>query len=347
MKILSIGTAFPSWQRSNQDLLDEVRQINGQVAPQLLEQYLRILSVLLKRAGANTRYWRDTQAGETSYQLLQQAMQRAFAQSSVTPADIDMVIYCGVGRGFLEPANAYFCAKMMGINCVCFDISDACMSYVRALEIAQNYLMTGQYHNILIVNCECTVHEYGYPDLFRVQSVEQLQYTFPAFTIGEAATATIVNAEGEPWQFHFDSEPSLANLCTIPLLGYKDFVAPDDDVGQCGVNRFVSMSSDLFRVAVERIVSLAERTIDDVHEPDIWFPHTASSEPCVQIAKILGIPFDDVYIDSFYRYGNLASASIPAAIQSALTDNKLQRGMKVVLAPGSAGMSFAIVKFVF
>ena len=258
-----------------------------------------------------------------------------------------MVIYCGVGRGFLEPANAYFCAKMMGINSVCFDISDACMSYVRALEIAQSYLAMGSYRAILIVNCECTVYEYGYPDLFQVQSVDQLQYTFPAFTIGEAATATIVNAEGEPWQFHYDSEPSLANLCTIPLQGYQDFVGANEQVGQCGVNRFVSLSSDLFRVAVERIVKLAGRVIDNLHEPDIWFPHTASSEPCIQIANILGIPLDQVFIDSFYKYGNLASASIPAAMQMALTENKLQRGMKVVLAPGSAGMSFAIVKFVF
>jgi 3-oxoacyl-[acyl-carrier-protein] synthase III len=347
MKILSIGVALPSLKLSNDDILDDVRRINEQVPRHLVEQYTRTLRLLLKKSGAHTRFWRNRDAGESSNKLIHNAMTSALHDSGLSASDIDMVIYFGVGRGFLEPANAYFCAKMMDMNCVCFDVSDACMSYVRALEIAQAYLLSGKYKNILIVNSECTVYEYGYPDLFKIRSTEELQYTLPAYTIGEAATATIVNGDEGEWQFHYDSVPSLASLCTIPLEGFRDFVGEEEEVGQLGVNRFVSFSSELFQVAVERIVALSTKVIDDVSVPDIWFPHTAASTPCIEIANILGVELSSVYIDSFQRYGNLASASIPTAMWAAMRDNQLERGMKVVLAPGSAGMSFAIVEFVF
>jgi hypothetical protein len=43
----------------------------------------------------------------------------------MAPEDIDLLIYCGVGRGFLEPANAYFYAKARDMRTTnCFDITD-------------------------------------------------------------------------------------------------------------------------------------------------------------------------------------------------------------------------------
>lgn len=347
MKIMSIGVSLPTLKKGNDDIINDIRKFNRHHSATLIEQYIKLLRHLFKKSGADTRFWRDRDSGESANQLLRQAINDALDQVKIDAASVDMLIYVGVGRGFLEPANAYFCAKMMGMKCECFDISDACMSYVRALDIAQGYLVTGKYKNILIVNAECTVYEYGYPELFKVHSLEQMKYTFPTYTIGEAATATLVNADGDDWIFQFDSVPDLANLCTIPLEGFEGFIGDKKSVGQHGVNRFVSFSAEMFRIATERMVNLVKETIEEHDAPDIWFPHAAAEYPCLEIANNLGIDLDSIYIDSFGRYGNLASASIPVAIWSAIRENKLKRGMKVVLAPASAGMSFATVQLVY
>jgi acyl-CoA:acyl-CoA alkyltransferase len=54
-----------------------------------------------------------------------------------------------------------------------------------------------------------------------------------------------------------------------------------------------------------------------------------------------------LYNKIFSRYGNLVSASSPAAMSMALEEGALTRGSRVVLCPASAGMSFALVDFVF
>ncbi|MEP6534971.1 MAG: 3-oxoacyl-[acyl-carrier-protein] synthase III C-terminal domain-containing protein, partial [Bryobacteraceae bacterium] len=77
-----------------------------------------------------------------------------------------------------------------------------------------------------------------------------------------------------------------------------------------------------------------------------WFPHAASSEMCRLADQRLGLN-GRVFSDVFPRYGNLVSASIPAALNMALSDGRLLRGQRVVLCPVSAGMSQALVEFTF
>lgn len=345
MKIQSIGVAIPSLVRSNDDIIEYIRDANEDAPKGLVDKYVRQLRALLTKAGSHTRHWRDRDAGETTYILLHHAIRSALDEGAVSTSDIDLLIYCGVGRGFIEPGNAYFCAKMMGMSCQCFDISDACMSYVRALDIAQSYLSSGRYRNVLIVNAECAVYEYGYPQTFKIDSLRQLNYTFPAYTIGEGVTATLLTADGEDWEFAYESDPSLAHLCTIPAQGFREFFADPADTGHHDVGRFTSYGAELFQIGVQRMAALCRKQIRDLSEPDIWFPHAAAATPCFMVADLLGLSREAVYVDSFTTYGNLASASIPTAMWSAMTESKLHRGMKVVLAPASAGMSFAAVTF--
>jgi acyl-CoA:acyl-CoA alkyltransferase len=52
-------------------------------------------------------------------------MEAAFRKASVTSGDIDLLIYCGVDKGFVEPANAYFFADALGMRAQCYDLVDA------------------------------------------------------------------------------------------------------------------------------------------------------------------------------------------------------------------------------
>ena len=347
MRILSVAAAIPTLARNNDDIVQCMRRESVETGSELVEQYIRLSRSLLNRAGSRNRFWRNRDEGETTRQLLLRAISNAFEHAGVQAADVDLLIYCGVGRGFVEPGNAYFCAKMMHMQCECFDVSDACMSYVRALEIAQAFFATRKHHCILVVNAECAVYEYGYPELFKIRSLEQLRYTFPAYTIGEAVTATLVAPDGNDWRFTYDSNPALANLCTIPAEGFRDFVGEDETIEHLRVGRFFSFGTELFRVAVERLSELCYTAIESMVQPDLWIPHAAAKTPCVEIANRLGLEHESVYYKIFGTHGNLASASIPTAMWSALSERKLQRGMNVALVSASAGMSFAVVTFTY
>jgi 3-oxoacyl-[acyl-carrier-protein] synthase III len=341
--IRAISLKTPSLRVTNEDILAAVREANANLAGTEVHRYCRQLAYLLHRAGARTRFYRDRAKGETALSLMLDAARQAIDDAGIGPGQVDAVIYCGVARGFLEPANAAFVSDALGIRCDSFDVSEACMSWVRSLHIAYSFLASGAYSTILIVNGEFTVFEHGIPDVYLMRSPDQLRYSFAALTIGEAASATVLAASPRPWHFRFRSDPSLADLCTLPIPGYEDFSRPSARIALNGLHRLVSFSDELSTAAIDAMVSFVRDTYADPRRVDLWFPHAASTRLCESTARRLGLE-DRLYSDAFACYGNLISASIPAAMTMAAQEGRLRRGHRVVLCPVSAGLSCALVE---
>ncbi len=342
MIIRSLSLRTPSLRVTNDDVLAAISEANPNVSPRDVQRYCRTLASLLRRAGAQTRFYRDRAKGETALSLILDAATRAIDDSGIAPSDIDALIFCGVARGFLEPATAAFVSGALGLACDAFDVSEACMSWVRALHIAYNFLAAGTYSTVLIVNGEFTVFEHGLPEVCVIKSPEQLRYTFAAFTIGEAASATVVGASPRRWHFRFRSDPSLVDLCTLPIPGYEGFATPSNRLGLNGLHQLVSFSQELSSTAAAEMMRFVKETYSAPQRFDLWFPHAASASLCNAVARRLGLG-DRVYSKVFAAYGNLISASIPAALAMAIEEGRLRRGDRIVLCPASAGMSLALV----
>jgi 3-oxoacyl-[acyl-carrier-protein] synthase III len=344
MRIESIAVRIPSRRVTNDDILDFLVVHSNGVSKKVLSQYQRLVKVLLTRTGSDVRFIRDKGRKERAADLVVASMRQALEKSGRTKDDIDLLIYCGVGKGFLEPANAYFYANALGMECSCFDVADACMSWTRSLEISYEYLRSGRYGTVMIVNGEFN-SDHGLPANFEVKDLAQLEYTFPTYTIGEAATATVVTASDAEWSFNFRTRPDLCDLCNIPLEGFEDFVLPSARLGKNGIQNFVAYGREMFANAVDHLADLLLEVVGDLDAPDIYFPHAASSTVYLLHGKRIGIKPEKMYSEVFPRYGNVVSASIPVGMHMALEENKLRRGDLVVLCPASAGMVYGVVKF--
>ena len=145
MRIASIATRFPSLKVTNSDVLFRLAEFNPDVPPKQLSDHQRVLQHMMDKSGCSTRYFRDPSRNERAISHIIAAACDAFSQALLAPAQIDLLIYCGVGRGFLEPAMSSFICQALGMSCECFDVLDACMSWVRALAIADSlfYSNTG------------------------------------------------------------------------------------------------------------------------------------------------------------------------------------------------------------
>lgn len=347
MQIEAISIKIPSFKVTNEWILEELERLNPEIPSKSIKLYQRQTLNLLKKSGSNTRFWRDKGKGETAFKLTKAAMDEAIQKAKLNNTDIDLLIHCGVGKGFKEPANAYFFANALGLKCECFDISDACMSWTRALDISYRFFKQRVYKHIMLVCSEFNMYEHGYPHLWKIKSPKQIEYTLPTYTIGEASSATILSSSDKEWRFNFEAAPNLVNLCTIPLEDYEDFYKTDDKINLHGVYRFVSFGGDLFDEGKKRLASLAKQNIKDINEPDIYFPHAASSESYLEVGEMIGLKREKNYVDVYPKYGNLVSASIPVAMDMAIKENKLKRGDRVVLWPVSAGMVWCIAQFVY
>ncbi|MGX1808173.1 3-oxoacyl-[acyl-carrier-protein] synthase III C-terminal domain-containing protein [Nocardia sp. NPDC055321] len=346
MRLKSAVAGLPSRTVTNADITALIAEHSAAGFTGDLDDALRKVEYYLKYAGSESRRWLDE--GERPIDLLRAATSTALEQAEVRREDVDLLIYTGIGRGFIEPGGAYHSAAAMGLdNAHCFDILDACMSWTRAVQVTESLFRTGQYRTALIVNAEFNLRSGGvvFPHLFHIPKVEALESIFPAYTLGEAATATVLTAEDhEPWEFRFASRPDLAPLCNVTLEGYEGFCDPSDKLAANGVGFFTSYGFEMHEHADDGF-EVFERLDPPVDEVKALFTHASSKRYWQGMADKVGLGSAIHHV--FDRTGNVVSASVPAAIASALEQGLVRPGDRAVGWVGSAGMSFGAFTFVF
>jgi 3-oxoacyl-[acyl-carrier-protein] synthase III len=345
MRILSIEHAVPSHEITNAWVLDQLRAHNAsRFSAEQLALLERRVSRFLEGAGTKIRY--GLASGERAIDLALAASREALLTSNVAPTDVDLLLYVGVCRGWTEPAMANAVQHALGLsNATCFDILDACASWLRALQVAHAYLSNGTYRCAMIVNCECAFVPYRDWEL---DSLEELEHRVAGWTAGEAATATIIGSGGTPDDFYFTFKNfgEHYGLCMFPLAMVEDFTVTPSD-GRYAPMRFFALSRELLKVSVEKVVEVFQ---SDPHLPkqryDIGFGHEASKKVNGIIARRLGLPYEGYY-ETHERFGNTVSASVPLAMSLAIDDGKLQRGHRVLVLVGASGITVGLASFTF
>mgnify|MGYP003686729475 FL=1 len=107
MKLATISCSIPSIKYSNEEACDYwLDKITGLSSSEKIV-YRKIVHKMLDFAGAKYRYGRDESKGETAYEHIMAAMKNAMVEGNYNAEDIDLVIYCGVGKGLIEPCLLY------------------------------------------------------------------------------------------------------------------------------------------------------------------------------------------------------------------------------------------------
>jgi 3-oxoacyl-[acyl-carrier-protein] synthase III len=343
MRIRSLASSIPSRRVSSEETVERVRQASASyLPPGQIEQVIKRLRILLRLAGSRDRYERGE--GERSGDLVLRAAREALAKADLVAADIDLVLYVGVGRGWVEPGMSNYFTDALGLrNATCFDVLDACLSWLRALHISYHFLKNGAYKNILVLNGEFNA-EYGD---WAITHPDQLEYRFAQYTVSEAATATILERQqdGEEPYFEFKTDASLHPLCKIPLPQIAQY-SEDERCPELDPLVFFAYSKELLSEA-QQIMTAAYRSSAELNRRafDIAFAHSASRYAIEGIDQELGGL--GLTINVFEQFGNSVSASVPLAMSWAIEQGRLRRGMRMLYVVGSAGFSVGFAHFVY
>lgn len=345
MKILALDHAIPSARLDHDWILSKLDREN---ATTLTDGDRAVLlaraAAFLQGAGSATRY--QIAPPERPIDLLLNATRNALASAGVPPTEVDFIIYAGVGRGWLEPAMAHVVQGALGLDrATCFDVLDGCASWLRALHIARTFLRAGEYRRGVIVNCECGLAGYG---RWQFSSLEQFDSYLATYTIGEAATATVVGNDenGDDFHFTFRSIGSAYDLCMIPLTNAPDFMSgPSSEVHESG--KFFAQSTELLTVAINQIGETfhSEPALSE-QSYDIIFGHEASEKATAAVLRKLGLP-PERHFAIHREYGNTVAACVPLAMSLAQREGRLHRGNKVLVVVASSGITIGIAAFTF
>jgi 3-oxoacyl-[acyl-carrier-protein] synthase III len=290
-------------------------------------------------SGTDIRYHRS--AGERALDFAVRAGKEALRKAGVKADDVDLLIYAGVGRGWVEPATANLFQSELGLkSATCFDVLDACASWIRSMSIARSFLAQKIYKLIMIVNCEFNFREYAN---FEIRKPEDLDNAFSAFTIGEAATATLVTGgDQDDSDFSFKTWGEKHGLCKIPLPNAIDFSTNGESLKPMS---FFTAPAELLSFTIRKLVQHVREShsvCGKVH--DIIIGHAVSNSVTTKVIQLLGYDMGRVF-ETHSRFGNTVSASLPLALAVAEAEGRLTRGMRVLLMMGSAGVTTAWASF--
>ncbi|MBW4362193.1 3-oxoacyl-ACP synthase III family protein [Flavobacterium taihuense] len=279
---------------------------------------------------------------DTTTSMGVKAAKIAMERSGVAAEDIDFVVFATLSPDYYFPGPGVLVQRDLGLRTVgALDVRNQCSGFVYALSVADQYIKTGMYKNILVIGSE--VQSTGLDMTTRGRGVSVI--------FGDGAGAAILSREEDLTKgilsTHLHSEGVHAEelVVTAPGMGGRwvtDILAdnnPDDESYYPHMNgQFV------FKNAVVRFAEVINEGLEannlQVSDIDMLIPHQANLRISQFIQKKFGLNDDQVF-NNIQKYGNTTAASIPIALTEAWEQGKIKSGDTVVLAAFGSGFTWA------
>lgn len=287
---------------------------------------------IMERTGISSRSIAEDGQGTSDLALV--AAKQALTEANLKPTDLDMIIFGTVTPDYLMPSSAcYLQAKLGCRDIMAFDLAAACSGFVYGLSIADQFIRTGHYKNILIIGAEVLHHKVDYED------------RGTCILFGDGAGAAIVSRadEGDKnviCSSHSHADGTLAELLYVPSGGaVMPFTQQTLDDRQI----FVSMKGrEIFKHAVRTMSQCCQEalTTNNLTKDDIdWvIPHQANVRIIEAVAKHFDIPMEKVIV-KIENMGNTSAATIPVSMHQSIQEGKIKRGDTILLTAFGAGLT--------
>ncbi len=262
------------------------------------------------------------------------ATQRALKHANLTAQDLDMIIVATVSGDQIMPSTA--CVLQAKLGCrqiVAFDVTAACSGFVYALTIADQFIRTGMYKNVLVVGAEVLHHFVSYKD------------RETCILFGDAAGAWIVQrAEaGDPntiMSSHLHADGTCGDLFVLPAGGSR--MPFTQKILEDGSHYVRMKGREIFKNAVRTMTQCCHEALEHnqvtADQIDWLVPHQANIRILESVADHFKFPKERVIIE-LQETGNTSAASIPVAFDISLNKGKIQRGQLILLAAFGAGLT--------
>jgi|AGTN01.2.fsa_nt_gi 3-oxoacyl-(acyl-carrier-protein) synthase III len=306
IKIIGTGCGFPKKAVSNAELCTLVDTSDEWI---------------ISRTGIKSRY---ICTDESLTDLCQTAAEKAIMSAGLTTADIDLIICSTLNGDYITPSLACSVVEQMKMSCPGFDVNAACAGFIYALSVAEGFILTKRYKNILIISAE------------RMSKHADWRDRSTCVLFGDGAGACVVT-EGNALRYIKLTVKPDASLLHIESGNGNSPFAPAKSPGYLRMK-----GQDVFKFAVTNIdtnVKLAldsqNMTADDI---DYYVFHQANKRIIDYARGKLGQPEEKIPLN-IENYGNISSATIPILLDKMVGDGRIRKGTRLLLTAFGAGLT--------
>lgn len=245
----------------------------------------------------------------------------ALENAKIDKEELDMIIVATSSPEQISPSTACIIHNKLGIkkNVPAFDINAVCSGFVYALTIAAPLISTKVYKNILVIATEA---------YSKITNWDNNHCVF--FGDGSAA---VVLSESKNGYFVTNLE---ANGADTGMSGFTlSLTSPFIMNGKEVWNQAIKVLPQ----SIKNILKESSLNISDIK---MIVPHQPSINILKIVANEISIPMDRVKT-VMHKYGNIAGASIPIALDEAIKNKEINNGDKIILTAIGSGWTWGSI----
>lgn len=280
--------------------------------------------------------------GDSTAVMGVKAARIALERSGISKDDIELIVFATLSPDYYFPGCGVQVQEMLDIHtCPALDVRNQCSGFIYGLSVADQYIKTGMYRNVLVIGSEN--HSGGLDFSTRGRNVSVIFGDGAGAAVltrsdhnGQGILSTHLHAEGK-----YALELSLKGPSTMHWVPEILEENPQGD----DIPYYPYMNGQLvFKNAVVRFSQVIEEGLQanglEVTDIDMLIPHQAN----LRISQFIQQKFklrDDQVFNNIQKYGNTTAASIPIALTEAWETDRLKEGDTVVLAAFGSGFTWA------
>jgi 3-oxoacyl-[acyl-carrier-protein] synthase-3 len=293
---------------------------------------------------------------ETTTTMGVEAAKIAIERAGITPQDIDFIIFATLCPDYYFPGCGVLLQRAMKMTEIgALDVRNQCSGFVYAISVADQFIKSGMYKNILVVGAE--KHSFGLDFSTRGRNISVI--------FGDGAGAVVLQPTEENnrgiLSTHLHSDGASAEILAMYNPGthanhwteqkLADF--NDAELGEMFMSHAMIDNAQLFpnmdgpavfKKAVEKFPEVIMEALNknglQTTDIKVLIPHQANLRISQFVQKKLRLTDDQVY-NNIQKFGNTTAASIPIALCEVWEQGKIKDGDLVCLAAFGSGFTWA------
>lgn len=292
---------------------------------------------------------------QTTATIGAEAAKIAMERAGVTARDIDFVIFATLSPDYFFPGCGVLVQRMLGLKDVgALDVRNQCSGFLYGLSVADQFIKTGMYKNILLIGAE--VHSYAMDFSTRGRNVSVI--------FGDGAGAVVLQPSGDAGRgilsTHLHSDGADAEVLSMPNPGFHAGAhrpewrppVPEQKYGGVFITQDLLDREDfypymdgqaVFKKAVVKLPEVIREALNaNKYEPQdlaLLIPHQANLRISQFVQQTLKLSDAQVF-NNIQKYGNTTAASVPLALCEAWETGRVKEGDLVCLAAFGSGFTW-------
>lgn len=307
-----------------------------------------------ERTGIKERRFANRE-GETTTTMGVEAAKIAIERAGITPQGIDFIVFATLSPDYYFPGCGVLVQRSLKMKEIgALDIRNQCSGFIYALSVADQFIKSGMYKNILVIGSE--KHSFGLDFTTRSRNISVIfgdgagaVVLQPAEKEGSGILSTYLHSDGESAEILAMFNPGTHANHGVPerVADFEDAEISNMFMSHAMIDKaqnFPYMDGQaVFKKAIIKFpeVILEALRANGLQQSDIklLIPHQANLRISQFVQQKLQLSDDQVY-NNIQRYGNTTAASIPIALCEAWQEGKIQEVDLVCLAAFGSGFTW-------